>query len=136
MAILIPVVLLILTLSTTSWLEPLLFLVSIGIAVFINMGTNVFFGETSFITKTISPILQLAVSLDYAIFLLHSFYEFRAEYEPAEAMKRAMKKALSAIASSAATTVFGFLARCSCASALGRIWVSILSRACCSASFR
>lgn len=110
MAILLPVILLILTLSTTSWVEPLLFLISIGVAVLINMGTNIFFGEISFITQSVSPILQLAVSLDYAIFLLHSFNEFRLTYEPQEAMKRAAKKALSAIASSAATTVFGFLA--------------------------
>lgn len=109
-AILLPVILAILLLTTTSWVEPLLFLFSIGIAILINMGTNVFLGETSFITQTVSPILQLAVSLDYAIFLLHSFRDYRREYEPGEAMRMAMKKALSAIAASAATTVFGFLA--------------------------
>jgi predicted RND superfamily exporter protein len=110
MAILVPVILLILTLSTTSWVEPLLFVAAIGVAVLINMGTNLFFGETSFITRTVSPVLQLAVSLDYAVFLLHSYHEYQAQYEPEEAMKHAMKRALSAIASSAATTVFGFLA--------------------------
>jgi predicted RND superfamily exporter protein len=109
-AILLPVILLILLLTTSSWIEPLLFLVSIGVAVLINMGTNAFFNETSFITQAISPILQLAVSLDYAIFLLHSFREHRMEYEPLEAMKRAMKQAMSSISASAATTVFGFLA--------------------------
>jgi predicted RND superfamily exporter protein len=108
--ILLPVIILILRLTTESWIEPLLFLVSIGVAVFLNMGTNAFFEKTSYITQAISPVLQLAVSLDYAIFLLHSFREFRMENEPAAAMKLAMKKALSAIAASAATTVFGFLA--------------------------
>jgi len=110
MIILVPIILLILIIYTTSWLEPLLFLLSIGVAVLINMGTNVFFEDVSFITKVVSPILQLAVSLDYAIFLLHSFNEFRATCEPDEAMRRAMKKALSAIAASAATTVVGFMA--------------------------
>ncbi len=109
-AILVPVIILILIVSTTSWIEPVLFLASIGIAVIINMGTNLFFGEVSFITQAISPILQLAVSLDYAIFLLHSFNEFRTEHEPVKAMQLAMKKALSAISASAATTVLGFLA--------------------------
>ena len=108
--ILLPVILAILIIYTTSWLEPLLFLAAVGIAVLINMGTNVFFGEVSFITQTVGPILQLAVSLDYAIFLLHSFNEFRRDYKPVEAMRHAMKKALSSIAASAATTVVGFLA--------------------------
>jgi len=108
--ILVPLILLILILTTSSWVEPLLFLAAIGVAVLINIGTNAFWGEVSFITQTVSPILQLAVSLDYAIFLLHSFNRYRARYEPAEAMRRAMKKSLPAIAASAATTIFGFLA--------------------------
>ncbi len=110
MLVLVPVILLILVLTTTSWLEPLLFLLSIGIAVLLNIGTNIFWGQVSFITQTVSPILQMAVSLDYAIFLLHSFNNYRTRYEPEEAMRRAMKKSLPAIAASAATTVFGFLA--------------------------
>ncbi|MDD3212295.1 MAG: MMPL family transporter [Eubacteriales bacterium] len=110
MLVLLPIILLILILTTSSWVEPLLFLIAIGVAVFINMGTNLFWGEISFITRTVSPILQLAVSLDYAIFLLHSFRNYRARYEPEEAMRRAMRKSLPAIAASAATTVFGFLA--------------------------
>ena len=109
-AILVPVILFILIISTSSWLEPLLYLATIGVAVLINMGTNLFFGEVSFVTRAVSPILQLAVSLDYAIFLLHSFSDYRRENEPTEAMKLAMKKALSSVAASAATTVVGFLA--------------------------
>ena len=110
MAILIPAIIVILLLTTTSWLEPILFLASIGVAVLINMGTNVFFGELSFITLTISPILQIAVSLDCAIFLLHSFGDFRKDHPPEQAMVLAMKKAVTAVAASAGTTVMGFLA--------------------------
>lgn len=111
MIILVPVIILILLLTTRSWLEPVLYLLSIGISVLINMGTNLIFGEISFMTNAISPILQLAVSLDYAIFLLHSFEDFRKETDDIhEAMRLAMKRAFSSIAASAATTLFGFLA--------------------------
>ncbi len=110
MFILIPVVLLILILTSGSWLEPLLFLVSIGMAVVINMGTNLIFGEVSFVTQSVAPILQMAVSLDYAIFLLHSFREYREQFTPEVAMAKAMKRALASVAASAATTVVGFLA--------------------------
>ncbi len=108
MAILLPIIIIILIVSTTSWIEPLLFLITIGVAIMINMGTNIIFGEISFITRTVSPILQLAVSLDYAIFLLHSFNEYRSSHEPQEAMRYAMRQALPTIAASAATTVIGF----------------------------
>ena len=110
MAILLPIIIIILIISTTSWIEPLLFLITIGVAIIINMGTNIIFDEISFITLTVSPILQLAVSLDYAIFLLHSFNEFRSKHESHKAMLLAMKKALPTIAASAATTVIGFAA--------------------------
>lgn len=110
MAILLPIIIVILIVSTTSWLEPLLFLFTIGIAIIINMGTNIIFGEISFITQTVSPVLQLAVSLDYAIFLLHSFNDFRLNHEPEKAMILAMKQALPTVAASAATTITGFAA--------------------------
>jgi uncharacterized protein len=110
MAILLPIIIIILIISTTSWIEPLLFLITIGVAIIINMGTNVIFGEISFITQTVSPILQLAVSLDYAIFLLHSFNDYRLSHDPQEAMRLAMKQSLSTVAASAATTVIGFFA--------------------------
>ncbi len=110
MVILVPVIIIILIFSTSSWIEPLLFLITIGIAVIINMGTNIFFKDISFITQTVSPILQLAVSLDYAIFLLHSFKNYREKFKPEEAMKLAIKHALPAVAASAATTLIGFLA--------------------------
>jgi predicted RND superfamily exporter protein len=110
MIILVPIIIIILIVSTTSWIEPLLFLFSIGVAILINMWTNTIFGEISFITQTVSPVLQLAVSLDYAIFLLHSFNDHRLRNEPQEAMKLAMKQALPTVAASAATTVIGFAA--------------------------
>lgn len=110
MAILIPIIIIILIISTTSWIEPLLFLFTIGVAVIINMGTNIIYNEISFITLTVSPILQLAVSMDYAIFLLHSFNDYRLDHEPQKAMILAMKQSLSTVAASAATTVIGFAA--------------------------
>ncbi|TAH74778.1 MAG: RND family transporter [Anaerolineaceae bacterium] len=110
MLILLPIVILVLIISTSSWVEPLLFLSSIGIAIVINMGTNIIFGEISFISNTVSPILQLAVSLDYAIFLLHSFNNHRLNEEPGKAMVLAMKESVPTVAASAATTVIGFAA--------------------------
>jgi len=110
-AILIPVVIIILLLSTTAWMEPVFFLTAIGISVLINLGTNVFIGEISFISQAVAPILQLAVSLDYAIFLLHRFNDYRVEMENVEeAMKLAIKDSFPAISASASTTFFGFLA--------------------------
>ena len=110
-AILVPLILLILVLSTTSWIEPVFFLLAIGVSVLLNMGTNIFLGEVSYIAFTIAPILQLAVSLDYAIFLLHAFQRAReGEPDPVRAMRTAMRQSFSAIAASAATTLFGFAA--------------------------
>ena len=110
-AVLVPLIIILLLLTTTSWIAPLLFLITIGVAVLINMGTNVVFGEISFVTQSVSPIMQLAVSLDYAIFLLNSFERHRREVpDPEEAMRMAIRESFSSIAASAATTVFGFLA--------------------------
>lgn len=104
-ALLVPVIIIILILSTTSWLEPVFFLTAIGVSVLINLGTNIFLGEISFVTQAVAPILQLAVSLDYAIFLLHSFQDYRDEgKEPKLAMNLAMKRSFPAIIASASTT--------------------------------
>ncbi len=110
MIILIPIIIIILIIATISWLEPILFMLTIGVAIAINMGTNIIFGEVSFITQTVSPILQLAVSMDYAIFLLHSFTEKRKLYNPDEAMFHAMKESLPTVTASAMTTAIGFSA--------------------------
>lgn len=107
----VPIITLLLVLSTMSWLEPLLFFAAIGVSVLINMGTNAFLGSVSFITSSVSPILQLAVSLDYAIFLLHAFADHRKTAATTEeAMARAMRQSVSTIAASAVTTLFGFMA--------------------------
>ena len=95
---------------TTSGLNPCS-LIAIGVSVFINMGANIFIGEISFVTQSVAPILQLAVSMDYAIFLLHSFSGYRKRIsDPDEAMRRAVKQSFPAIAASASTTFFGFIA--------------------------
>lgn len=109
--LLVPIIIFILVISTTSWVEPIFFLTAIGVSVLINLGTNIFIGEVSFVTQSVAPILQLAVSLDYAVFLLHSFSEYRKKTNnPEEAMELAMKKSFPAITASAATTFFGFIA--------------------------
>lgn len=110
-ALLVPVIIIILIFSTTSWMEPVFFLTAIGISILINMGTNIFLGEVSFITQSVAPILQLAVSLDYAIFLLHSFSDHRKKIaDPHLAMQHAIKDSFPTIAVSALTTFFGFMA--------------------------
>ena len=111
MVILIPIILIILFLTTSSWFEPVLFLSTIGIAIIINSGTNLILGEISFVTKAAGSILQLSVSMDYSIFLLHRFSEFRNEgLAVKEAMKEAILKSVSSILSSGLTTVVGFAA--------------------------
>ena len=107
----IAIVFLVLTLTTESWLEPFIILVGIGVAVMINAGSNLLFGEISFVTNAAGSILQLAVSLDYSVFLIHRFQECRIETEdPKEAMKNALCRSTSSILSSGLTTVIGFLA--------------------------
>ena len=110
-AIAIPIVFLILILTTTSWLEPLIVLASIGVAILINSGSNLLFGEISFVTNGAGNILQLAVSLDYSVFLLHRFEENRHKGMEAEpAMLTALSGSAASILSSGMTTVIGFAA--------------------------
>lgn len=105
----VPLVLIVLLLTTSSWIEPLLFLITIGIAILLNMGTNLIFGEISFVTATSAAILQFAVSMDYSIFLLHRFAEHRQSgLETRPAMVLAVKNAFSTVSASALTTVVGF----------------------------
>ena len=111
MVIVVPIVFLILLLTTSSWFEPVLFLFTIGVAIVLSMGTNVIFPEVSFVTKAAGAILQLAVSMDYSIFLLHRFAEFRQSgLEVQEAMKQAVVKSTSSIMASGLTTLIGFAA--------------------------
>lgn len=101
----------VLALTTTSWLEPLVVLLGLGVAVIINNGTNLIFGEISFVTNAAGSVLQLAVSLDYSVFLLHRFEECRRKNPDADsAMVDALCKSTGSILSSGLTTVIGFLA--------------------------
>lgn len=104
-------VFLMLILTTTSWMEPVLVMIGLGIAVLINSGSNLIFGEISFVTNAAGMILQIAVSLDYSVFLIHRFEECRRETpDPKAAMVDALYKSTSSILSSGLTTVIGFLA--------------------------
>ena len=106
-------VLLVLLLTTTSFAEPFLVLAGLGVAIIINAGSNLLFGEISFVTNAAGNILQLAVSLDYSVFLLHRFAECRRETaDPEEAMVQALTMSTTSILSSGLTTVIGFLALC------------------------
>ena len=114
------VILGLLLLTSEAWFEPVLFLSVIGISIVYNLGTNIVFGEISFITQMCAAILQLAVSMDYGIVMLHAYRGFKDQgmtsYEAAIA---GMHKAASVIASSAATTFFGFLSLCAMAFLIG-----------------
>ena len=107
----VPFTLLVLLVTTASWFEPIILLLSIGVAIMINSGTNLIFGEISFVTNAAGNILQLAVSLDYSVFLLHRYKEIRKEVlDNKEAMVQALCKSTGSILSSGLTTVIGFLA--------------------------
>lgn len=104
-------VLLVLLVTTNYWLEPLVILIGLGVAIIINDGTNLMFGEISFVTNAAGSVLQLAVSLDYSVFLIHRFEECRLENSDSQsAMIDALCKSTSSILSSGLTTVIGFLA--------------------------
>ena len=111
MLIALPIIFVILLLTTTSWFEPVLFMVTIGVAIMLNRGTNLMFGEISFVTNAAGSVLQLAVSMDYSIFLLHRFAENRQDGKPVqEAMIAAVKQSMGSVLSSGLTTVTGFAA--------------------------
>lgn len=106
-------VFLVLILTTASWLEPVVILLGLGMSVIINKGTNLIFGEISFVSNAAGAILQLAVSLDYSVFLLHRFEESRHKFADVKsAMVDALCKSTSSILSSGLTTVIGFVALC------------------------
>ncbi len=101
---------LILTVTTTSWMEPFLFIFIMLVAILLNMGSNLMFGSISFFTFSTAAILQLAVSMDYSIFLLHTFTAYKESgLEIRKAMEKAVKEACSSILASGATTIVGFL---------------------------
>ena len=104
-----------------GWLVPFVFLASIGVAILINLGTNWFMGEISYITKALSAVLQLAVTMDYSIFLWHSYNEQREKMtDHREAMACAIHETLTSVVGSSVTTVAGFIALCFMTFTLGR----------------
>lgn len=109
-AIAVVMIFLILCVATTSWFEPVLFLLIMGISILINKGTNLIFGEISFLTNSVSSILQLAIAMDYSIFLLHTFTRERGKgFDTKQALANAIREAVSSILSSGATTIVGFI---------------------------
>lgn len=104
-----------------GWLVPFVFLASIGMMILLNLGTNFFFGEISYITKALSAVLQLAVTMDYSIFLWHSYNEQKQIYDDSkEAMSIAIHKTFTSVIGSSITTVAGFAALCFMTFTLGR----------------
>ena len=104
-----------------SFLVPFIFLASIGAMILVNLGTNYFLGEISYITKALSAVLQLAVTMDYSIFLWHSYNEQRSRYpDKRDAMAHAIHETLTSVIGSSITTVAGFIALCFMSFTLGR----------------
>ena len=98
------------------------FLLSIGIAILYNLGSNVFLGQVSYITKALTAVLQLGVTMDYSIFLLNSYEEYKEKYseDKNRAMGHAIASTFKAVVGSSVTTVAGFAALCFMTFALGR----------------
>lgn len=104
-----------------NWLIPLIFLASIGMMILLNLGSNYFFGEISYITKALSAVLQLAVTMDYSVFLWHSYNEqLTLNNDHKAAMAQAINETLTSVLGSSVTTVAGFLALCFMTFTMGR----------------
>ena len=114
--------LIVLELTSGSFVVPFLFLLSIGLAILYNLGSNIFLGETSYITKALTAVLQLGVTMDYSIFLLNSYEENKLRFpgDKERAMGHAISNTFKSVAGSSVTTVAGFLALCVMTFALGR----------------
>ena len=113
--------LLVLILAMDSLVVPVLFLISVGLAVVYNLGSNIFLGQVCYITKSLTAVLQLGVTMDYSIFLLNSFEAYKKKYDEKErAMAHAIADTFKSVAGSSVTTIAGFLALCVMTFALGR----------------
>ena len=113
--------LLVLLLAMDSLVIPVLFLLSVGLAVVYNLGSNIFLGEVCYITKSLTAVLQLGVTMDYSIFLLNSFEAYKKKYDSKDrAMAHAIADTFKSVAGSSVTTIAGFLALCVMTFALGR----------------
>ncbi|MFW5677566.1 MAG: MMPL family transporter, partial [Acetivibrio ethanolgignens] len=112
----------VLGISMPSFLVPIFFLISIGMAIVYNLGSNVFFGEISYVTKALSAVLQLGVTMDYSIFLLHSYQENQERFpdDKNRAMAHAISNTITSVVSSSVTTVAGFIALCFMSFTLGK----------------
>lgn len=120
--VIVAVILTLIVLSFTmdSFVTPFIFLISIGFAIIYNFGTNIMFGEISYITKALSAVLQLGVTMDYSIFLLHRYDEERGRFDNRiDAMAVAIQNTTTAVFASSLTTIAGFLALCAMDLALG-----------------
>ena len=122
--VMIAVLLSVLVLSVTmdSFLAPFMFLLSIGMAIVYNLGSNYFFGEVSYITKALSAVLQLGVTMDYSIFLWHSYRENQERFpgDKNRAMAHAISNTLTSVVGSSITTIAGFIALCFMSFTLGK----------------
>lgn len=111
MLIMVPLGVILLLFSTRSWLDPVILLVTIGVAVVLNMGSNVLLGEVSFLTQAVTGVLQLAVSMDYGIFLMHARERHAAAgVGRRESLQAAVVESSTAILAASTTTILGFLA--------------------------
>ena len=121
--VLIAVILAVIVLGLTmeSFFVPLLFMLSIGMAIIYNLGSNYFMGEISYITKALAAVLQLGVTLDYSIFLMHSYEEQQVRYDGDKnrAMAHAISQTFSSVMGSSITTIAGFIALCFMSFTLG-----------------
>jgi len=130
MLLVVPLCFLILALTTTSWFEPVLFMITIGVAIALNRGTNALLGEISFVSNAAASILQLAVSMDYAIFLLNRFAECRRqEPDVRAAMLEAMKKSAVPVIAAACTATIGFAALLSMRFRIGADMGAVMTKA-------
>ena len=121
---------LVLEFATESFLVPVFFLLSIGLSILYNLGSNVFLGETSYITKALTAVLQLGVTMDYSIFLLESYEESKKKYpqDKNKAMGLAISNTFRSIVGSSVTTVAGFIALCAMTFALGKDLGIVMSK--------
>ena len=121
--VLIAVILAVIVLGLTmeSFFVPLLFMLSIGMAIIYNLGSNYFMGDISYITKALAAVLQLGVTLDYSIFLMHSYEEQQVRYDgdKKRAMAHAISQTFSSVMGSSITTIAGFIALCFMSFTLG-----------------
>lgn len=125
----VAIILGILCLTTSSWVEPLLFMGVIGIGIILNMGSNIIYGEISFFTFSVAAILQLAIAMDYSIFLLHTYTHKKKEMDDTkEAMAQALMASATSIVSSGMTTIIGFLALTLMVFAIGKDMGMVLAK--------